>query len=275
MGAVLLDFLFNFKEPMKTLFLPFRHLLLAAALPAAFAFSACGDDDDDTPPAPDQGKVMLVHAAASANIQVTALVNDQQVSQLTYGQNSAYLAVNAGSPTLKINNSAGQTAVSQVLTVAKDQNYSAFAYAPSATTVGLIPITDDLSAPASGQAKVRVVHLALNAPATVKLSQQTIAGAVDIPNVTATFPTSATATTAASSFVSVPAGNYNLLVTSGSPSVTVVAAGDGSGTGANGTATATATRNYEAGKIYTVLVRGIAGSLDPALQPRAVVIQHN
>ncbi|QNH62859.1 DUF4397 domain-containing protein [Hymenobacter sediminicola] len=260
---------------MKTLVPTFRHLLLAAALPAAFAFSACGDDDPDPVPVVDQGKVLISHAAASANTQVKALINDTEVGQLNYGQSSGYLNVNAGTPTLKINNSANQTAASQTITIAKNLNYSAFAYAPTASTVGLLQVTDDLTAPASGQAKVRVVHLAQGAPATVKLSQQTITGPVDIPSVTATFPASATATTWASSFVSVPTGTYNLLVTSGSPSVTVVAVGDGTGTGVNGTATATATKNYESGKIYTVLVRGIVGSIDPALQPRAVVIQHN
>lgn len=262
---------------MKTLTSLFRPAVLLAALPAVLAFSACSNDDDDTTtPGPDQGKVQISHAAASANIPVKALVNDAEVGQLNYGQTTnGYLNVNAGSPTLKINNSANQTAASQQVTIAKDQNYSVFAYAPTATTVGLLQATDDLTAPSAGQAKVRVVHLAQGAAATVKLSQQTVAGAVDIPNVTATFPASATATTWASGFVSVPASSYNLLVTTGSPSVTVVAVGDGSGTGVNGTAAATASRNYEAGKIYTVLVRGIVGSIDPALQPRAVVIQHN
>ncbi|SHK28695.1 DUF4397 domain-containing protein [Hymenobacter psychrotolerans] len=259
---------------MKTFITPFRHALLAVALPAAFAFSACSDDDPDPAPVVEQGRVLLSHAAASANIQVKALINDTEVGQLNYGQSSGYLNVNAGTPTLKINNSANQTAASQTITVAKDQSYSAFAYAPTATTVGLLQVTDDLAAPASGQAKVRVVHLAQGAPA-VKLSQQTIAGPVDIPNISATFPASATATTWASGFASVPSGPYNLLVTTGATSATVVAVGDGTGTGLNGTATATATKTYEAGKIYTVLVRGILGSIDPALQPRAVVIQHN
>jgi Domain of unknown function (DUF4397) len=261
---------------MKTLTFLFRPALMMVALPAALAFSACSNDDDDNnTPAPDQGKVLISHAAASANIAVKALINDAEVGQLNYGQTSSYLNVNTGSPTLKINNSANQTAASQPITIAKDRNYSVFAYAPTATTVGLLQVSDDLTAPASGQAKVRVVHLAQGAPATVKLSQETVAGPVDIPNVTATFPASATSTTWASGFVSIPANTYNLLVTTGSPGVTVVAVGDGSGTGTNGTATATASRNYEAGKIYTVLVRGIVGSIDPALQPRAVVITHN
>lgn len=238
---------------------------LAALLPAAVAFSSCGNDDDNKPtPAPDQGNVLISHAAASANVQVTALADDKQVGQLNYGQSSGYLKVNAGSSVnFKINNSAGQTAATQVIPVVKDQNYSVFAYAPTATTVGLLPVADDLTAPAAGQAKVRVVHLALGAPTPVKLSQQTVAGATDVPGVSAAFG-------GFSSFVSIPANTYNLLITTGTSSTTVVAVGDGTGTG-----TATATKNYESGKIYTIVVRGIASSIDPALQPRAVVIQNN
>lgn len=250
---------------MKTLTSLFRPAVLLAALPAVLAFSACSNDDDDnSTPTPDQGKVLISHAAASANIPVKALVNDTEVAQLTYSQTTnGYLNVNAGSPTLKINNSANQTAATQQVTIAKDQNYSVFAYAPTATTVGLAAFTDDLTAPASGQAKVRIVHLALNAPTPVKLSQLTVAGATDVPNASAVFG-------AASAFVSIPATSYNLLVTTGSASTPVVVVGDGTGN-----SSPTASKNYEAGKIYTVVVRGIAGNLDPALQPKAVVIQHN
>jgi hypothetical protein len=50
--------------------------------------------------------------------------------------------------------------------------------------------------------------------------------------------------------------------------VPVATVGDGTGTG-------TGTKNYEAGRIYTVVVRGIANSLDPNLQTKATLIQHN
>lgn len=247
---------------MKTLTSFLRPAALLTLLPAALAFTACSNDDDDVT-TPDQGNVLISHAAASANVQVTALADDKQVGQLNYGQSSGYVKVNAGNPTLKINNSAGQTAASQAVAIGRDQNYSLFAYAPTATTVGLLPVTDDLTAPASGQAKVRVVHLALGAPTTVKLSQQTVAGATDVPGVSATFG-------AASNFASIPAGTYNLLVTSGATSTPLVAVGDGTGSGS-----ATATKNYESGKIYTVVVRGITTSIDPALQTKAVIIQNN
>lgn len=247
---------------MKTLTSQLSRSFVLAALPAALAFSSCSDDDKSDP-TPDQGRVLISHAAASANVQVKALLNDTEVGQLTYGQSSAYLTVNAGSPTLKINNSANQTAASKAITIAKDQSYSVFAYAPTATSVDVKAFADDLTAPAAGQAKIRVVHLAFGAPSPVKLSQQTVAGATDVPGVSVPFE-------GASAFTPIPAGSYNLLITTGAASVPVVAVGDGTGTGL-----ATATKNYEAGKIYTVVVRGIAGSIDPALQPKAVVIQNN
>jgi len=243
---------------MKIFANPFRFALLALALPTALTFSSC-DDDDETPP--QQGKVLISHAAASANVQVKALVNDTEVGQLNYGQSSNYLNVNVGSPTLKINNSAGQTAISKVVTIEQGKNYSVFAFAPTATTVDLLPVVDDLSAPAAGQAKIRVVHLGLGAPSPVKLSENSIAGLVDVAGISAAFPT-------ASPFVSIPTGSRNLIITTGSPSTQVIAVGDGTGTG-------TGTKNYEAGKIYTIVVRGIASNFDQTLQPRAVVVANN
>lgn len=247
---------------MKTLVSLLRRSALFAALPAAVAFTSCSDDDDNNTPTPDQGRVLVSHAAASANVRVRVLADDTELGQVDYGQSSAYVNATTGTRAIKVNvASSGQTAATQTLAVAKDQYYSVFAYAQTATTVGALAVNDDLTAPTSGNAKIRVVHLGLNAPTPVKLSQQTVAGAVDIPGVSASFPT-------ASAFASIPAGSYNLLVTSGSPSLTLTAVGDGTGSG-------TGTKNYEAGKIYTVVVRGITGNLDPALQPKAVLIQNN
>ena len=246
---------------MKTLNSFLRPALVLAALPAALAFSACKDDNND--PAPQQGRVLISHAAASANVPVKVLVNDVQLGQqLNYGQSSGYTTVVAGSPTFKVNvASSGQTAVSQQVTIADKQDYSLFAYAPTATTVGVLSTTDDLTAPAAGQAKVRVVHLATDAPSPVKLSQLTVSGAVDVPGVSAAFGQ-------ASNFAAIPAGDYNLLVTTGSPSVPLLTVGDGTGAG-------TGSKKYEAGKIYTIVVRGLANSFDATLQPKAVIIANN
>ncbi|UYZ62855.1 DUF4397 domain-containing protein [Hymenobacter weizhouensis] len=252
---------------MKALASFFHRAAMLAVLPAALAFTACSNDDDDnTTPTPDQGKVMLVHAAAASNVQVTAFVNDQQVGQLNYGQNSSYLNVNAGTPTLRINN--GSTVLtSQGLTVAKDQSYSAFAYSPSATigaTPSLLVTPDDLTAPASGQAKVRIVHLAVNAPTPVRLTAPSA-----VPGTPGADITPDIAFGAASSFFPVNAGPLNLSITAGTPRTQVRSVGDGTGSGIG-------TKNYEAGKIYTIVVRGIAGAGVPAAQEmQAVIIQNN
>lgn len=252
---------------MKTLTSLFRPAVLLAALPAVLAFSACSNDDDDnTTPTPDQGKVLLVHAAAVSNVQVTAFVNDQQVGQLNYGQNSGYLNVATGTPTLRIN-SGNTPLTTQGLTVAKDQNYSVFAYSPSATigsNPSLLAVSDDLSAPTANQAKVRIVHLALNAPSPVRL---TVPSA--LPGIPGTDITPDVAFGAASSFFAINAGILNLSITAGTPRSQVLAVGDGSGSG-------TGTKNYEAGKIYTIVVRGIAGASVPATQKaEAVIISNN
>ncbi|SDX79146.1 DUF4397 domain-containing protein [Hymenobacter psychrophilus] len=245
------------------LFSSIRPVALLAALPAMLAFSACSNDDED--PAPQQGRVLFSHAAASANVPVKVLVNDVAVGQqLNYGQSTGYLAVNAGSPVVKISvASSNATAATETITVTDGQNYSAFAYAPTATTVGLLAFPDDLTAPAAGQAKVRVVHLIPDGPSPVKLSQVTVAGTTDVPGAIAAFKQ-------ASAFASIPAGSYNLVVTTGTPSLPVVTVGDGTGTGAS-----TATKNYEAGKIYTIVVRGLTSSFDTNLQAKAVVIANN
>lgn len=243
---------------------------LQALLPATLLLASCGKDDAPAAPAPDRGKVLISHSAAAANTQITAFVTDQQVGQYNYGQTSSYLDVNAGTPTLRINNGS-QVVASQAITVAKDQNYSVFAYSPSATigSAALLSVPDDLTAPPAGQIKVRVVHLAVGAPSPVQLTVPN-----PVPGTNGTDVSGDVAFGAASSFRNLTAGSINLTVTAAGPSpvglrTQVLAVGDGTGAG-------TGIKNYEAGKIYTIVVRGIAGSAVPAAQqPQAVIIQHN
>ncbi|MET4105425.1 DUF4397 domain-containing protein [Hymenobacter sp. UYP22] len=253
---------------MKTLTSLFRPAVLLAALPAALAFSACGNDDNDNnTPAPDQGKVVVVHAAAAATAAITPVFDNQQGSSLTYTQNSGYLGVNVGSPQLRLVNGTGTTVVSRTLAVAKDQSYSVFVYSPTASigSAELLSVTDDLTAPAANQAKIRLVHLAVGAPSPVRL---TVPSAV--PGTPGTDVTPDVAFGTASAFFAINAGSPTLTITSaGTPRPVVLTVGDGSGSG-------TGTKNYEAGKIYTILVRGIAGAgVAAEQQPKAVILQNN
>lgn len=240
--------------------------LLAVILPAALALASCGDDDNNSTPTPDQGKVLISHAAAASSSQITAFAADQQIAQLNYGASSGYQTVNAGTPTLRINNGS-QVVVSKALTIAKDQSYSAFVYSPNATigSADLLTVPDDLSAPATGQVKVRLVHLLVGATSPVRL---TVPSAV--PGGAGTDITPDVAFGTASSFVALNSGSFNLSVTStGTVRTQVIAVGDGSGSN-------TGVKNFEAGKIYTIVVRGIVGAAVPAdQQQKAVIIQNN
>lgn len=246
---------------MTTLATAFRRYLLLAAMPAAaLAFSGCGDDDDN---GPGNGRVMAVHAAASANVRVKVLVNNSEIGQLNYGQNSSYLNAPAGAQEVKINVAASdQNAATQTVTIERDKNQSLFAYAPSTTAnaVALLAVSDDLTAPAAGKAKIRLVHLGQGAASPVNLAQASASGVPVNVIPTVAFPT-------ASAFVEITPGDYNFVVTN-STNATVTSVGNGTGTG-------TGIRNYAVGKIYTVLVRGVASSLDQTLQPRATVIENN
>jgi hypothetical protein len=245
---------------MTTLATAFRRYLLLATMPAAaLAFSGCGDDDDNDS---GNGRVMAVHAAAAANVPVKIVADNAEISQLEYGRNSAYTNVSAGSRTLKINDA---TTNSLAGTIERDKNYSLFAYSPAATigSAALLLVPDDLTAPAANKAKIRVVHLGLSAASPVNLSLTGPVGRVDIVTNVA-FGT-------ASPFIEIEPNSYNLAVSAGSgaTATTEVSVGDGSGSG-------TGNKAYAAGKIYTVVVRGIKStSVASAQQLKATIIENN
>jgi hypothetical protein len=254
------------KNSMKA---SFASLALRALLPAVL-LASCGKKDEPTPtPAPDQGRILVSHAAAAANTAVTVFVNDQQGGQLSYGQTGSYFTINAGTPTLSVRNGS-QVVASKAPAIAKDQNYSAFVWSPTGTigSADLLVVPDDLAAPAAGTAKVRLVHLGVGAASPVRL---TVPAAT--PGGATTDLTPDVAFGTASGFAALNAGPFNLSVTTSTAGSTtrtpVIAVGDGTGS-------STGSKTFEAGKIYTIIVRGIAGAGVPtAQQTQVVIIQNN
>lgn len=264
---------------MKNSF-PFRFLSLATVA-SLFALVSCSKTDTPAPtPVPDTGSVLFVNAAASTPVGIKIFANNDEKTTLTYGLNNGgatavYQTVPAGTSTIKVDNAAaaGTNFFSQGVTVVKDQKYSYFVYSTS-TDANTAPtgklFSDDLTAPTTGKAKIRLVNIAYGFPnpaAAISLSQSQPIGFLPI--------TSAVNASEASNFVEINPGPANLLITTGtSPTGTTVGTvgdGTGAGTGAMGTGT----KNYEAGKIYTIVVRGTAGNPDPARQPKAFIIQNN
>jgi hypothetical protein len=144
-----------------------KSLVLALTLLLGLtSFTGCSDDDTPvTPVATAQGKVLAVHSSPDAPA-VDLYVDGAKVgSDLAYPGNTTYLPVNAGTRAVAVKVAGSSTTVlSADLPIAANTSYSVFAV-DSVSKLGALVLTDDLSAPASGKAHVRFIHLSPNAPA--------------------------------------------------------------------------------------------------------------
>ncbi|SNR45708.1 DUF4397 domain-containing protein [Hymenobacter mucosus] len=238
---------------MKTLVPLLRRAALFAALPAAVAFSSCSDDDD-SPATPDQARIMAVHVAPNANVKVSVLADDAAIKELNYGESTGYQPLTTGSRVFKVNVTGTTTTVATTTqTISKDKNYSLFAYSPSntANSIGPLWVEDDLTAPASGKAKIRVMHLGLGAasPLTLYRTESTGTATLLLPNIS--FGN-------ASAFTEIDATTSNLYLANSS-NVPVILINS---------------KALTAGKIYTLLIRGSASGLTSDLQIKADFIEN-
>ncbi len=197
-----------------------------ATLMLALLFSACKKNDDT----PLQARVLVTHASPDAP-GVDLLVDDTKVNTaaLTFPNNTGYLAVNAGTRNIKVNAAGTSTSVINAnVTFDANKSYSVFA-CNRLSAIDAVVTEDNLTAPATGKAHIRVIHLSPDAPAVnigVAGSTANIFTNIAFKGVTA--------------FTPVDAGAYNLQVkvaSSGAVALTVPA-------------------TLEAGKIYTVFARG-------------------
>lgn len=248
---------------------------IQALLPATLLLAACSKSDTPAPaPAVSTAKIAIFNGAANVNVATKVLVDEVEKASLNYGQFSSYQTINAGTPTFKI---VGGTTVlaTQSLTIEKDKSYSFFAYntGTSNATTGLL-VADELTAPATtpapGKAKIRLVHIGQGIGTVggqgtalpINLSEaQTVGYADRIANVA--FGTS-------SAFLEISAGTFNLAITTGTAPTNMFQFNVGDGMGAG-----TGTKAYEAGKIYTIIVRGAESNLDNTLKPRAYIVPNN
>ena len=207
--------------------------LLGMATLATLFLASCGSDDDANPVAPaTPARVMAVHASPDAPA-VDLLVDGAVAGTgLAYPNNTAYLEVAAGTRNVKVNvGGTTTTVINASLPVTGGSSYTVFA-SDVVASIGAVVLTDDLTAPASGKAHVRFVHLSPNAPA-VDVAVQ--GGQVLFAN---------KAFKQYTPFTPVNAGTYNLEVRLA------------------GTATVALPLNgivLQPGKIYTVFAKGLVG----------------
>ena len=91
--------------------------------------------------------------------------NTVAASNLTFPNSVGYATLNSGTRNVKVNvTGTSTTALEANLNLAADKNYSIFAV-NSVSAIEAIVLEDDLTAPASGKAHVRFIHLSPDAPA--------------------------------------------------------------------------------------------------------------
>ena len=178
-------------------------------------------------------KVLVTHASPNApGVDLLVDNSKQNTAALSFPSNPGYLQVEAGTRNIKVNVSGTSTTVINAdLPLSKDQNYSVFAI-DSVSKISALVLTDDLTAPASGKAHIRFVHLSPNAPA---VDVAVTGGAVVFGN---------KAFKDYTAFTPLDAGTYNLEVrVAGTSTVALPLPGI----------------TLQAGKIYTVFAKGFLG----------------
>lgn len=205
------------------------------ALP--FVFAACDkDDDDDNNMATSQ--VMVVHASPNAPNVDVRVNNTVALTNFAYSNNSNYTQVNSGATNIKVSPTGTTTYVIDAnVNLEANKNYSVFAI-DSVNKIKAAVMVDDLTAPASGKAHVRFLHLSPNAPA---VDIAVTGGGVLFGN--RSFNDQAT-NAALTSFTPVNAGAYNLEVRAAGTNTVVLSLPN---------------INLVSGKIYTVFAKGFLG----------------
>jgi hypothetical protein len=174
---------------------------------------------------------MVVHASPDAPA-VDLLVDGAVAGTgLAFPNNTTYLNLAAGTRNVKVNVAGTTTTVIDAnLPVTGGANYTVFA-GDVVANIGAVVLTDDLTAPASGKAHVRFVHLSPDAPA------------VDVAVQGGPILFESKAFKQYSVFSPVDAGTYNLEVRLAGTSTVALPL--------NGVM-------LQAGKIYTVFAKGLA-----------------
>ncbi len=185
-------------------------------------------------------KVRVIHASPDAPAVDVFVNGNRTLTNVPFFTASAYLDLPAGTYQIQVSPT-GQPASAAVIdtsaTIAAGKAYTIAATGLVANIEATV-FADDLSAPASGQAKVKVYHLSPDAPAVdVKVA----GGDTLIPGLA--FPN-------ASDYLAVPAGSYDLQVTPAGASAVVI--------DLPGTALA-------AGKIYSVFATNVVAEIKPEL----------
>jgi hypothetical protein len=196
--------------------------LLGVALLATMALAACDDDDDNNEPQP-QGRVRAIHLSPDAPAVDVLVDGNQALANVTYLVASDYLDVDAGNPTFRVEAVGSNDAVIEAeVPVADGVDYTLLAVNTLANIEPLY-LTDDNTAPAAGQARVRVIH---GAPSVGPVDVYFTAPGdpLGVPSLTNfAFKSVSTLPNNGGNYITVPAGTYQVRVTpAGTPGTVAI-----------------------------------------------------
>ncbi len=183
-------------------------LRVAAVLAAAAIVAACGGGGGDSNSS-GNADVRLINATLThANLSLV-VGSTAKAGPVATDTASAYASVSSGSPTLQVNDTATGSAVTTLSpSLSKDDHYSLVAYETGGVVRTAI-ISEEVSAPSSGTAILRVFDAAGDAGAVDVYV--TPAGSPTVSSPTYTFASSTTVQE--SSFASFTPGTYSVRVT--------------------------------------------------------------
>lgn len=176
------------------------------ALGIALAAAGCGSDT--TAAGLELSRIRVVHASPDAPNLDIYLDGNREAANVPYAGASNYLPVIFGTRVVELTATGSQTPLIQsALPVAQGTDYTLLAVNRLASIQALV-LTDDNSAPAAGQAKLRIIHAAPSAPA---IDVYATAPGADLAS--ATPQIGGLAFRSASTYLSVAAGDYRVRVT--------------------------------------------------------------
>jgi hypothetical protein len=252
--------------------------LLSLALIASLSFTSCGADTTPEPVvvAKEYAQFGFVHAATGvAGVDVALDGSKKTTALVAYGATMPYaqtelvaatktkIAVTVGTTTLSDSFSINSATNS----VAKKFGFLTIAYLDSAAARGpkLYTFSNDLAAPAGTKAKINVVHLVADAAKTGLDVRYVAPGAV----AALTSPAIATDVQfkAVSNFFEIDPGTYDMKFLKKGGVTLFVSPANAGVTGGAGV-------KVEAGKIYTVVMRGLENGIG-ATNVGLSIFQHN
>ncbi len=191
-------------------------MLALAVLASAVTLAACGDDDPVT-----TAQLRAVHLSPNAP-NVDILVNGAEVAtNVAYLDNTDYLSVPSGATTVQVQPVGSNTNVIDASpTLAVDSSYTVLA-ANFVAQIEAILLTDDRTAPITGNVRVRIVHGAPTAPAVdVYVTGPAADLETAVPVLTNRIFRSV------SSYLTLPAGTYRIRVTVAGTKTVAIDSGD-------------------------------------------------